>query len=167
MRNTDLVPWRDPGSDVAVRTALTDPVRALQLDVDRAFEQFWRMVPFPFAALDGLDQTDTVRVDVSDNGNEIMVTAELPGMRDADLDVSISNGLLTIRGEKKSERETDRDGVLLRERTYGAVERTVPLPEGVDPDAAKATFKNGVLTIEIPKSADFQDATKRIPVQTD
>lgn len=165
MRITDLIPWRGSGGDVANRPAPMDPMRTLQLDVDRAFDHFWRMVPYPFASLGRLEQTDAVRVDVSDSGKEVAVTAELPGMSDADVDVSISDGLLTIRGEKKSDREAEENGVLVRERIYGAVERTVPLPGGVDPDAAKATFRNGVLTIVIPKSAELQADTKRIPVQ--
>lgn len=165
MRITDLIPWRGTSRDVAARTPPTDPVRALQLDVDRAFDQFWRMAPNPFASLGRLEQTDIVRVDVEDNGKEVAVTAELPGMSDADVDVSISEGLLTIRGEKKSDRESEKDGILVRERIYGTVERTVPLPDGIDPDAAKATFKNGVLRIAIPKSAELQADTKRIPVQ--
>ncbi|MDX2265506.1 MAG: Hsp20/alpha crystallin family protein [Hyphomicrobiales bacterium] len=165
MKITDLALWRGSGRDVIDRTAPVDPVRALQLDVDRAFDNFWRMVPYPFAMLDRLQQTGAVRVDVDDNDKEITVTAELPGMNDADVDVSISNGLLTIRGEKKSDREAEKNGVLVRERIYGAMERTVPLPDGIDPNAAKATFRNGVLTITIPKSAELQANTKRIPIQ--
>ena len=165
MRITDLIPWRGSGRNVGTRAEPTDPMRALQLDVERAFDHFWRMVPYPFASLGRLEQADIVRVDVRDNGKDITVTADLPGMSDADVDVSIRDGLLTIRGEKKSDREADKDGVLLRERIYGAQERTVPLPDGIDPDAAKATFKNGVLTIVIPKSADSKADTKRIPVQ--
>ncbi|MCS3743345.1 Hsp20/alpha crystallin family protein [Rhizobium sp. BK661] len=151
MKITDLVRWQGgSGRDVTARTAPMDPLRGLQLDVDRAFDNFWRMVPYPFAALDRLPQPDTVRMDVGDSGKEITVTAELPGMSDADIDVSIRDGLLTIRGEKKSDREAEKNGVLVRERTYGAVERIMPLPDGIDPDAAKATFKNGVLTLVIP-----------------
>jgi len=165
MKIKDLVPWRGSGRDIASRTAPIDPMRALQLDVDRAFDHFWRAVPYPFAALGRLEETDTVRVDVVDDDKEVTVTAELPGMSDADVDVSISDGRLTIRGEKKSDREAEENGVLVRERIYGAVERTVPLPDGVDPDAAKATFRNGVLTIAIPKSEKFQANTKHVPVQ--
>jgi len=165
MKITDIVPWRGYSRDVAPRAPAMDPMRALQLDVDRAFEHFWRMVPYPFATLDRWQQTDNVRVDIGDNGQEIRVTAELPGMSDADVDVSINEGQLTIRGEKKSDRESEENGVLVRERIYGAVERTLPLPDGIDPNAAKATFKNGVLTIVIPKSAELQANTKRISVQ--
>lgn len=165
MRITDLVPRRGTGRDVTARSAPPDPVRGLQLDVDRAFENFWRMMPFPFSAMERLPQVDDVRVDVSDNSKEITVTAELPGMSDADIDVSITDGLLTIRGEKKSDHKAETNGVLVRERAYGAMERTVPLPDGIDPDAATATFKNGVLTLVIPKSREVQADTKRIPVQ--
>jgi HSP20 family protein len=165
MKITDLVPWRGPGRDLAARTAPMDPMRALQLDVDRAFDHFWRMVPYPFASRGALAQMEMVRVDVGDNGKEVRVTAELPGMNEADVDVSIRDGQLTIRGEKKSDREAEENGVLVKERVYGSIVRTLPLPEGVDADAAKATFTNGVLTIVIPKSAQAQAETKHIPVQ--
>jgi HSP20 family protein len=165
MKITDLVPWRGPGRDVAARSAATDPVHALQLDVDRAFNHFWRMVLNPFASVGSFAQTESVRVDVSDDGRTITVTAELPGMSEADVEVLVNDGQLTIRGEKKSEREGEENGVLVKERVYGTIERTVPLPVGIDAGAAKATFSNGVLTIVIPRSADARTEARRIPVQ--
>lgn len=165
MKITDLVPWRGPGRDVAAPATAMDPMRTLQSDVDRAFDHFWRMVPYPFASFGRFPQAEFFRVDVGDNGKEITVAAELLGMSDADVDVSVRDGQLTIRGEKKSDREAQENGVLVKERIYGAIERTVPLPDGVDADAAKATFTNGVLTVVIPKSAEMQAATKHIPVQ--
>lgn len=164
MKITDLVPWRGSRRDVPARTSRMDPVGALQLDVDRAFDNFWRMVRFPLPDFGSLDQTE-VRVDVSDDGKAVTVAAELPGMTESDVDVSVDGGFLRIRGEKKSDRKTDEDGVSIRERTYGFVERVVPLPDGVEPDAAKATFKNGVLTVVIPKSAEARTDRKRISVQ--
>ena len=86
-------------------------------------------------------------------------------MSDTDIDVSISDGRLTIRGEKKADREAEDDGALIRERTFGVIERTVPLPGAIDPDAATATFSNGVLKITLPKSADSQANAKHIAVQ--
>jgi HSP20 family protein len=165
MKISDLAPWKGASRGVAAEAASTDPVKALQLDVDRAFDHFWRMVAFPLAPIDRPEQKDAVRVDVGDDGKEVTVTAELPGMSDADVEVSISDGRLTIRGEKKSDRKTEENGTLVRERVYGIVERTVALPDGIDPDAAKATFSNGVLTVVIPKSAELQADTKRVPVQ--
>jgi HSP20 family protein len=104
------------------------------------------------------------QVDVRETDKEIEVVAELPGMDEADVDVSASQGMLTIRGEKKSEREED-EGYVLRERSFGRVERIVPLPDGLDIDSAEAKFRNGVLTVRIPKTADAQRAAKRISVQ--
>ena len=165
MKITDLIPWQRSGREVATPSAPSDPVEALQRDVDRAFEHFWDMVPNPFATLGHLQPAEAIRLDVEDTGKEITVTAELPGMTEADVDVSISDGRLVIRGEKKSDREHEDNGVLVRERVYGAIERTVPLPDGIDPDAAKAMFQDGVLKIAIPRSANSQAETKRIPVQ--
>ena len=79
--------------------------------------------------------------------------------------MSVSEGSLRIRGEKRMDNELRDAGVVMRERSYGVVERIVPLPEGIEPNAAQATFKNGVLTLVIPKAADFQSNEKHIPVQ--
>jgi HSP20 family protein len=93
------------------------------------------------------------------------VVVELPGMDEADIDVSVAEGMLTIRGKKKAERETEDKGYVLRERSFGTIERMVPLPDGLDVDSAKASFMNGVLTVSIPRTAEAQAAVKRIPVQ--
>ena len=165
MKITDLVPRRGSRRDVPARTRNMDPVGALQLDVDRAFDNFWRMLRFPLPDFGQLDQTEVVPVDVSDDGKVVTVAAELPGMTESDVDVTIDNGLLRIRGEKKHDRKSEEDGVSISERVYGLVERVLPLPEGVEAGAARATYKNGVLTVEIPKSAETQTNRKRIPVQ--
>ena len=165
MRITDLIPWRTSRRDVAVRTEPADPIRAFRLDIDRAFENFWRIMPSSFPVLSQSEFADTVRVDVSDSGKEVTVTAELPGLTEDDVSVSIVDGELTIRGEKRTDRQSEDDGLIVRERAYGAFERTLPLPEGVDPDAAGATFKNGLLTVVLPKTAEALANVKRIPVQ--
>ena len=93
------------------------------------------------------------------------MVAELPGMDEADVEVSVAEGMLTIRGEKKSERDEEEKGYVLRERSFGRIERVVPLPAGLDLDSAKATFKNGVLTVTIARTAEAQAAVKHIAVQ--
>lgn len=165
MKMTDILPWRSSRRESTSPAAPMDPMLALQRDVDRAFENFWAMVPYPFSSNGRLEPSSNIRLDVEDKGGEITVTAELPGMTEADVDVVISDGRLTIRGEKKSDREAEQDGVLVRERVYGVMERTVPLPDGIDMNAANASFKNGVLTIAIPKTAEFQASARRIAVQ--
>ena len=104
-------------------------------------------------------------VDVSESDKEIEVTAELPGIDEKDIDISLAEGVLTIRGEKKSEVEKKEKDYYLQERTFGSIERVVPLPDTIDLDSANATFKNGVLTVKLAKKPEAAAATKRITVR--
>jgi HSP20 family protein len=169
MRVTDLIPWKSArGSEPAVRGE-RDAVAALQNDVNRAFADFLRLsnVPSPFSGWPGsfLDNSG-VQVDVAETGKEVKVSAELPGVDEADIDVRVSDGMLVISGEKKADREVDENGYILHERSFGRVERIVPLPDGIDANAAQASFKSGVLTVTIPKTAEAQSGAKRIPVRS-
>jgi HSP20 family protein len=175
MNIRDLIPWghsrREPwsrgGRDVVTRRD-DDPMRALQWDINRVFDDFWRRFELPMLGGDGGRVAELMpRVDVRETDNEVEVVAELPGMQEADVDVSVAEGMLTIRGEKRSEREEreEGNGYIVRERSFGRIERLVPLPEGLDLDSAEATFKNGVLTVRIAKTAEAQRAAKRIQVQ--
>jgi HSP20 family protein len=168
MRVTDLIPWRSHAPAAQSRAENGDPYRALQLDINRAFDGFWQMFDSPLPQLLGDDRGGAIpmRVDISDSPDKVTVTAELPGLQEADIDVRIANGSLTIRAERKSEREAEEKGYVLRERSFGLVERTLPVPDNIDPNAAKAEFKNGVLTVSIPKTAEAQDDVKHVPVQT-
>ncbi|HYZ63934.1 MAG TPA: Hsp20/alpha crystallin family protein [Acetobacteraceae bacterium] len=172
MRVTDLIPWRAERRDRQASSDGGDPVSALQANVNRAFDDFLRMFPMPLPGGLGnwpttlLEQGGAFQVDVQQTDKEVKITAELPGVEEGDIDVRVSDGMLTIAAEKKSGGETERDGFILRERSIGRVERTLPLPDGVDADAAQASFKNGVLTVTIPKTSQAQADTKRIPVQS-
>jgi HSP20 family protein len=170
MRVTDLIPWKSArGSEPAARRE-RDAVAALQSDVNRAFADFLRLSNVPFSPFSGwpgsfLDNSG-VQVDVAETGKEVKVSAELPGVDEADIDVRVSDGMLVIGGEKKSDREVDENGYILHERSFGRVERIVPLPDGIDANAAQASFKSGVLTVTIPKTAPAQSGAKRIPVRS-
>ncbi len=96
---------------------------------------------------------------------EVEVVAELPGMDESDVDVSVDEGALVIRGERKAEQDREERGYTVRERSYGRVERVVPLPDGFDPDSARATFKNGVLTVKLAKTPAAEAPPKRIAVR--
>ena len=168
MRVTDLIPWKHArGSEPAARSE-RDPVATLQDDVNRAFNDFLRMFPAPFSGWPGslLHNGSGVQVDVAETDKEVKVSAELPGVDEADIDVRVSDGLLVISGEKKADREVDENGYILHERSFGRVERIVPLPDGIDANAAQASFKSGVLTVTIPKTAEAQSAAKHIPVRS-
>jgi HSP20 family protein len=168
MRVTDLIPWKHGrGSQPAPRTE-QDPVTMLQQDVNRAVGDFLRMFNTPFAGWPGaLAASQTgMQVDVSETDKEVKIAAELPGIDEKDIDVRVTDDMVAIRGEKKADREAKDRGYVLRERSFGVVERAVPLPDGVDANAAKATFKSGVVTITIPKTKRAQSEAKRISVRS-
>jgi HSP20 family protein len=94
-----------------------------------------------------------------------VVTAELPGMSEADIDVKYVDGTLTIRGEKKEEKEEKKKDYYLSERRYGSFQRAFQVPNGVDADKIDAAFKNGVLTVTLPKSAGAVRNEKKIAIK--
>jgi HSP20 family protein len=164
---TNLIPKRM--RDLAIRTPHDEPDAHLTdvlANINRAFDDFWRMSDMPLASkLAGADDVvPAIRLDVDEDDKQVKVTAEVPGVEESDLDVSITSDSLVIRGEKKVERETKAKGALVRERRYGTFERVAPLPKDVDHAAATATFKNGVLTVVIPKTSDSRAKRKRVPV---
>jgi HSP20 family protein len=110
-------------------------------------------------------ETFSPRVNVVEGDEEIKVSAELPGMDEEDINVSLSQGVLTISGEKKQEEEQKGENYYRLESSYGSFQRSLPLPCEVDESKAEAVFKKGVLTINLPKTADVQ-LRKRIPIKT-
>jgi HSP20 family protein len=92
------------------------------------------------------------RIDVKSTGDDMVVYAELPGMSKDDISVEVTDGVLTIKGERRAETEKSEEGWLIRERSYGAFERSLALPEGVEPDKITADYKDGVLEVHIPKA---------------
>jgi HSP20 family protein len=104
-------------------------------------------------------------VNVTEREKEFEVTAELPGMAENDIDISLSRDVLTLKGEKKQETEDKGDNYYRMERSYGKFSRVIPLPaDAVDNDNVEATFKNGVLTIILPKLEEAQQISRRITV---
>ena len=104
------------------------------------------------------------QVDVTETDKEVKVCAEIPGVDAKDIDVSVEDGTLTIRGEKKYEREENEKGQYRMERSYGSFERVIALPTEVDESKAKAEFKKGVLRLTLPKRPGAQSRRKKIPV---
>jgi HSP20 family protein len=104
------------------------------------------------------------RMEVRDTEKELHVIAELPGVTEKDVEVALDDDMLTIRGEKKLEREEKQENMHFTERSYGTFQRSLRLPYRVEPNQVKATFENGVLTVTMPKNSAREKARK-IPVQ--
>jgi len=115
-------------------------------NVDKLFDDFFFLTP---TSLFKNDWEPTV--DVEEDDKSIRVKAEIPGIDEKDLDVKIENNILTLSGEKKEERKEEKKNYIFSERKFGSFSRSISLPEGIKTDKIKATFKKGLLNIEIPK----------------
>ena len=104
-------------------------------------------------------------VDIAESEKGYEITVELPGMDEKNVEVKVSNGNLTIRGEKQEEKEEKKKDYYLHERHFGSFERSFEIPEGVDADKIEANFKKGVLTVALPKKPEAQKPTKKIEVK--
>jgi HSP20 family protein len=135
---------------------------SLQREMNRLFEDFFTGDLFvqPFRAIGEWRPA----LDVAETDASVIVKADLPGLEVKDLDVSIRGDILTIRGEKKEEKEEKTKSYHRVERHYGSFERSVRLPATVKADQVKASFKNGVLQIEMPKTEEAKEKTVRIKV---
>jgi HSP20 family protein len=146
------------------RGAVAQPFLSLQREIDRLFEDFTRGFPSMQAFAGGNGGMLMPSTDVTETDKEIEITAELPGLEEKDVQINLSDNLLTIRGEKKAEKEEKDKNYRLVERSYGSFERTIALPEGVKADGIKATIAKGVLTVTVPKPAPAQ--AKKIEVKS-
>lgn len=152
------------------------PMESIRRDLNRLFEDFgdlWRS-PLRQGLLGAeplwsreLTWAAMPAVDVAEKDKAYEITAELPGMDDKNIEVKVANGMLTIRGEKKEEKEEKKKDYYLSERRYGSFERRFPVPEGVESDKIEASFKKGVLTVTLPKTAPVQAAEKKIAIKAD
>jgi HSP20 family protein len=166
MAITDLIPWKREEKNVPVRREEERSIDALQQDMNRLFDEFFRGFGLaPFGALGEQWELFSPRVDVVEGDEQIEISAELPGMDEKDIEVSLSRDVLTISGEKREKEERKGENYYHMERSYGSFRRSIPLPCEIDGDKAEAAFKKGVLTITLPKTAKAQ-ACKQIPVKT-
>jgi HSP20 family protein len=151
------------------------PFESLRREVDRLFDDFgvgFFRSPLRSAHFDlepfwrrELSWSAMPAVDVGENEKAYEITAELPGIDEKNIEVKVANSTLTIKGEKQGEKEERQKDYYLQERHYGSFERRFQVPEGVDADKIEASFKKGVLTVTLPKTAEAQKAEKKITVK--
>ena len=137
-----------------------NPFISLQREIDRLFDDFTR--GFPALSTGGAAELPP-NLDVTETDKQIEITAELPGLEEKDVQVNLADNVLTIRGEKKAEKEEKDKAYRLVECSYGSFVRSLELPDGVNADAIKASIDKGVLKVTVPKPAPAQ--VKKIDVK--
>ena len=146
---------------------MMNPFQVLQREMNRLFED---MLPTDLgapwtAAGDAQGRILMPRMEVRETDKELRVIAELPGVTEKDIDVSLDDDVLTIRAEKRIERKEERENTHFTERSFGTFQRSMSLPYRLEPNQVKASFANGVLTVTLPKN-EAQSQARRIPVET-
>jgi len=160
----------------ALRNVTTDPWQAFRTEMDRLFDRFsggffgfpsmrrlfdveplWRDESLPGMTLPVMD--------VSEDDKAYKLTAELPGLTEKDVDVTLTGDVVVLKGEKKQEHEEKGKNRYLSERSYGSFQRSFYLPDGVARDKVTAEFKDGVLTVMLPKTVEAQAQTKKVEVK--
>ncbi len=175
MNDTTQVPVKTESKAGESRSGLQSwqPFRSLRQEMDRLFGDFerdwgWPRSTFSLEPFFGRETTLTTTVpavDVAETDKAYDITAEIPGMAEKEVEVKLANDVLTIKGEKREEKEETKTGYHVSERRYGAFQRSFRIPAGVDKDTVEASFKNGVLKVTLPKSKEAQSAVKKIDVK--
>ena len=174
----EMVPWRWGGlrrwdeEDRPFESFLHE-MNSLHREMDRLFDEFWKDSRKGMTAAPGWEPLTErpwsragvmPRVDASEDEANYRIRVELPGMDKDDVDITLENGMLTVRGEKKLEDEEKGKDYFRRERSFGAFRRSLPVPAEVDEAKIEARFEKGVLTIDLPKSEEAQRKVTHIDV---
>lgn len=165
--NKGLTPWRKKKQDTAVARATDDPINELHRQMNDLFDDFFEgfgATRWPVLDRSSNQYVFAPSVDVSETDDEITVSADLPGMDEKDIQVTLDNDVLTIRGEKKVEHEEKKRNYHMVERSYGEFHRAIPMPQGIDAEKVKAKFAKGVLTVSVAKKPEAQSREKRIEI---
>jgi len=178
----ELIPERKKKGDLSIRVEKypefrpeiwEQPFQKLRRATDRLFDEFSRNLRWPVAEWQspwrmttGVAGIEWPRVDMRENNDELIITAELPGVNKDNLDVSLSQNRVTISGEKKEQEGEKGRGYYRLERSYGSFQRSLPLPFEVESEKVDASFKDGILTVKLPKTAAARERIKKIPVRS-
>jgi HSP20 family protein len=159
----EITPWRP-------LSAIAREMSRAEREMERMFEDFlgrpWPGLSWPRRLRLWEDlATRGPAIEVYEEKDDVVVKAELPGMRKEDLEVNISDNFLTIKGEKKKEEEVEEKGYYYSERSYGSFTRTVEIPKDIQPDKVRASFKDGVLEVRLPKTEEAKRKEVKIKVE--
>jgi HSP20 family protein len=160
----EITPAKRPARHLA-------PVSAFEREIDSLFDEFRHRFSWPrlfgrerrFAPLE--ERIPIPSIDVYEKNDEVIVKAELPGMSKNDIEVTLTDSTLTVKGEKRKEEEVKEGDYYRSERSFGSIVRTVDLPSEVKADQAKATFGDGVLEVRLPKTEEAKQKPVKIQIQ--
>lgn len=145
------------------RDVAEDPFTAMRREMDRMFEEMTKSFSLVRPAF-GMGVM-APRVDMRETDTAVEIQAELPGVTEQDIEVQLADGILTLKGEKKQEREEKEKGYYLMERSYGSFLRQIPIPVEVEEDKVEAKFDKGVLSVVLPKKPETQTKTRKIEIK--
>lgn len=165
MANRELTPWTRGGG--LTPFGGRDPFANFRQEMDRLFEDFFAPTePRTFARPTLMAAVALwPRIDLHETEQAYTVTAELPGIEEKDVELNLKENVLTLSGEKRSERQEGEGEQRYSERSYGRFERIIPFEVEVDPDKVEANFNNGVLTINLPKNPQARERSRRIEIR--
>lgn len=165
----NLIPWKRNKESASVQRVDENPFLALHQRMNHLFDDFFgdfegvfRTPGMGLLSRSGFGQMPSL--DVSETDDEVLVTADLPGLTEKDVEVTVDRDAVTIRGHRNEEREEKKRNYHVMERAYGEFHRQIPIPSGVDRDKAKAVFKDGVLKLSLPKLPEAKSQRKRIEI---
>lgn len=158
MAQRSLAPWRRGG----LSPFAGSPWGQMQEQFNRIFEDFWR--DFDDGEMLPAAAQLTPQIDVAEEDEAWRITAEMPGVEEKDVELTVSEGVLTLSGEKKVDTEKKEKNWYMHERAYGSFRRSLRLPPGADLDKIGAKFQNGVLEITVPKRPEAKQSARKIEI---
>lgn len=156
---TYLIPQNTWFGSASTMNPNTSSLSAMRKALDQVFNEFGG------ALSANCSHCTSLRLNISENDNAVEIEAELPGVEEKDVEVSLNEGVLTIKGEKRMEREDQQKNYRHQERMFGKFERSIELPFEPDPKTVKALFAKGVLKVTVPKSASAIQNNVKIPIK--
>ena len=165
MARKDVEVRKDVGQVPVERRVSTNPLHEFRQEMGRLMENFFE--GFDTGHFARRADSFVPQIDVVDTDKEIKISAELPGLDEKDIEISLTRDALTIKGEKREEKEEKGKDYYRSERSYGSFTRTIPLPVEIDAEKVGASFKKGVLTVKLPKTKQVINETKKVSIKAE
>ncbi|RKY10760.1 MAG: Hsp20/alpha crystallin family protein [Planctomycetota bacterium] len=168
MTITDLVPWKRKKNGLAIQNEYDNAIGSFYREINGLMDRFFRGFDIaPWSPNELASGGFMPHVDVKEDEKKIQVTAELPGMDEKDIEVTLKDDFLVVQGEKREETEDKGKDYYHSECRYGSFHRAIPLSAEVDESKVEAKFKKGVLNITLPKTAEAQQRRKKVEIKAE